>query len=336
MIVPKIYTDYEKNQPGFEEKRNLRNKILYQIHEIDLGLNRSIYASIQKIVYTWIHRFLQFPEEQPGVWYMCFACLIALFSLPWFKAELIPSGKDQYESMGYFYLWGLLFHDDQWVPLADTWMYAIFNLTFDVGLFILFFVWKSTSVHLLYCRGIEKTSSHMSLICDRLWFQSLVMVYWLWRLIGVSDLATFYGGIWPTLIFNLLVWWLFGVAGVIVFGKNGIMAVAISRNKQQSEPLGISLEICPACHDSSADTDEQLVTANRLFVHHQASTAAQQQVQQSEEEQAQFLQQQIENSIVIPQEEESRRFLFDNESGSDSSSTSNSRRAVRRNASKND
>jgi hypothetical protein len=129
----------------------------------------------------------------------------------------------------------------------------------------------------------------------------------------------------------LLVWWLIAVAGVIVLGKNGIMAVAMSRNKQEAEPLGITLEICPACHDSSADADDQLTaTANRCFVNNAAST---QQNGRDEEEQQEH---QID---IMPQEEESRRLLFDESGGSSdsSSSTSNSnRRPFRRNASKKD
>lgn len=314
LIVPKIYNDYERHQTGFIEKRNLRNKILYQIHEIDLGLNRSIYASVQKQLYTWIHRFLQFPEEQPEVWYLCYIFLLGLLTLPWFRAELIPSGKNQGQSDGNFYLWGLLFENNQWIPLADTWMYAIFSLTFNCGIFILFFVWKSTSVHLLYCKGMEKTE-RVSLLCDRIWFQLLVLIYWMWRMKEVSDLATFYGGVWPTLISNLMFWWLIIVALLIIFGKNGIVAMIMSRNRNlDAEPVGISLEICPACYDSNTDVEPVDQFVNVLANH-----------QESEER----------HIDITPQNEESRHLLVDEE-GISSDSSDNTRIALRRKTSKKD
>lgn len=316
MIVPKIYNDYERHQSGFIETHNLRNKILYQIHEIDLGSYPSIYTGIQKHAYVWIHRFLQFPEEQPKVWYLCSLYLMGLFTLPWFRAVFIPSGKDQNESTGLFYLWGLLFADDQWIPIADTWLYAIFSLTFNVAVFILFFVWKSTSVHLLYCKGVEKTGK-TSLVCDRLWFQLLVLVYWMWRTKEVAELATFYGGIWPTLILNMMFWWLMTVALLIVFGKNGVATVIMSRHKHQElQPVGIGLEICPACYDG-ADINESSATQ---FVN-----------------EAIDCQDDIQHQLtVLPLEEESRRLLLDEEAISSDTSSGNNTTSLRRKASKKD
>lgn len=319
MIAPKIYNDYERQQSGFTEKHNLRNKILYQVHQIDLGLNYSIYSGFQKHMYTWIHRFLQFPEEQPQVWNLCFLFLMSLFTLPWFRAEFIPSGKDQSQSMGLFYLWGLLFEKDQWIPMADTWLYAIFSLTFNVAVFILFFVWKSTSVHLLYCKGTEKDGK-TSLLCDRIWFQSLVLVYWMWRMREVSDLATFYGGVWPTLILNLMFWWLIIVVCLIIFGKNGISTAIMSRRRkhQDLQPVGVGLEICPACYDAS--TDEQ--TTNQLFANTTES------IQQDDA---------ATHITILPLEEESRRLLMDEEAiSSDNSSSGNGKKSLRRKVSKKD
>lgn len=315
ITAPKIYNDFERNLPGFEEKHSLRNKILYQIHEIDLGLNRSIYASVQKFFYTWIHRFLQFPEEQVVVWHLCYIFLMSLLCLPWFRTELIPSGKDQAEKMGNFYMWGLLFDGDQWIPLADTWLFSIFTLTFDIGVFILFFIWKSTSLHLLVCKGVERKST--SLVCDRIWFQLLLVVYWLWRLMGVSDLATFYGGVWPTLVMNLLIWWLIFVAVVTVFGKNGILVALMSRSKgQDSQPLGMNLEICPACHDGSADEPENIYFGS----------VSQNNVDERE---------QLHHIDITTQEAESQ-FLLSDGGNSDSSTSSASRKPVRRATSKKD
>jgi hypothetical protein len=325
LVVPKVFNDYERHQT--DARNNLRNKILLQIHEIDLGVNRGIYTSIQKHIYTWTHRFLQFPEEQPYVWYLCFVCLVSLFTLPWFRAEFIPSGKDQEERMGYFYVWGLLFEQHQWVPMADTWLYAIFQLTFSVAVFILFFIWKSTSIHDLRCKGIAIASqeANASLVCNRLWFQILVLVYWMWRLKGVSDLATLYGGVWPTLVLNSLVWWLIAVAIVIINGKQGIITAIQTRKHAQMEPVGNGLVICAACRNAMGEP----MNTDLLFVgigaEENSQTLAADSIAGS-------------LSVNIPEQEESRRLLYDDSgpSGSDSSSTESPRKAIRRNASKKD
>lgn len=309
ITVPRIYNDYEKNQQ-VDTRHNLRNKILLLIHEIEVGINRGIYADIQKHFYVWMHRILQFPEQQPYVWSLCFICLLSLMTLPWFRAEFIPSGKEQNEGMGFFYLWGLLFEKHQWIPV-DTWMYAIFQLTFKVGIFILFFIWKSTSAYQLRCKGTGQ--QHTTLVCDRVWLQVLVLIYWVWQVQGLSDLATFYGGVYPTLVFNILIWWLIAVLAVILIGKNGFYeSIKNYHKKQQSELVGIPLEICPSCIDAVGG--EPIIDNNSHFF---GSTAGEDEEQHS--------------SI---QQEESRGLLFDGDgSDSSSSSASNSTRAFRRNAS---
>lgn len=321
LVVPKIFNDYERYQA--DEHNNLRNKILLHIHEIDLGVNRGIYVSIQKHIYTWTHRFLQFPEEQPYVWYMCFFFLLSLFTLPWFRAEFIPSGKDQEERMGYFYLWGLLF-EQQWVPMADTWLYAIFQLTFNVGLFVLFFIWKSTNIHELRCKGVtapqDTVSSHLY---NRLYFQVLILVYWLWRAKGLSELATLYGGVWHTLILNLLVWWLIAVAVVIVIGKQGVITAIQTKKRAQMEPLGGGLVICAGCRNATSESmNTDLASIN-------AGGGEDSQILVSDPAVASL-------STNIP--EESRGLLFDDSeaSSNDSSSAESPRKAFRRNAMKKD
>ncbi|KAF1802973.1 Metallo-dependent phosphatase-like protein [Mucor lusitanicus] len=303
ITVPKIYNDYEKSHQR-DARHNLRNKTLLSIHEINVGINRGIYAGIQKHIFVWVHRILQFPEEQPYVWALCFICLLGLLTLPWFRAAFIPSGKDEGEKMGFFYLWGLLFEKHQWVPL-DTWLYAIFQLTFNVGIFILYFIWKSTSAYQLTCKGSGQQHPPSRLVCDRVWFQALVLVYWVWRVQGLWDLATFYGGVYPTLVFNLLVWWLIGVAVVLVMGKNGLYE-SIKNRHQTSEPVGVALEICPSCVDAVGGVvpDDEEPIRDHFFV----STAGQ------DEEQVQ---------------QETRGLLFDGDGSS--SDSSNSSRVIRRN-----
>ncbi|KAG1219437.1 hypothetical protein G6F35_007490 [Rhizopus arrhizus] len=244
ILAPKIYNDYEE-QHLVSQATSLENRLLLYVHEIDCGIYPSIYASIHKQVYIWTHRFLQFPKTQPRAWYVCFVLLLALFDLPWFRAEFIPSGKYRHnEGMGYFYLWGLYFSDKQWIPV-DTWLYAIFELTFTVGVFILYFVWKSSDLHLFQCKGLHEEKKSGPFLYTRLWFQPFVVIYLLWRAIGLVDLAWWYGGVWPTLVFNLLVWWLVAVACFLFFGKDGI--VPLIKSKQNGEIIAPHLEICHAC-----------------------------------------------------------------------------------------
>ncbi|KAI7903330.1 Metallo-dependent phosphatase-like protein, partial [Cokeromyces recurvatus] len=249
LIIPKLLNDYERHRNNFIEKNNLRNRLLLQIHKID----SSNYCSIRKFILIWMHRFLNFPEDQPYVWTLCFMFLTSLLILPWFKAEFIPSGQTEAESMGYFYLWGLLFEGQQWVPL-DTWLFAIFQITFSVAVFILLFIWKSTNASLLQCKGNTMTT----LLCDRVWFQILVLLYWFWRFEGLTDLAKFYGGIWPTLILNQLVWWLFIVAFLIIFDKTDL----ISKRKDRDE--SITLDICTSCDNASANNQHEFFVDNSL------------------------------------------------------------------------
>ncbi|KAI8640131.1 hypothetical protein BD408DRAFT_420353 [Parasitella parasitica] len=255
---------------------------------------------------VWIHRILQFPEEQPYVWSLCFICLLSLLTLPWFRAEFIPSGKDKNEGIGWFYLWGLLFGQHQWIPL-DTWMFAIFQLTFNVGIFILYFIWKSSSAFQLKCKGTGQAPSQ--LVCDRIWFQVLVLIYWVWRFQGLSDLAAFYGGVYPTLVLNLLIWWLIGVVAVVLIGKNGLYnSIKNYHKQQQAEPVGVPLEICPSCIDAVGGGEDP---TDSFFV----TTAGQDEEQHTNTQ------------------EESRGILFDADGSDSSSSTFNStNRAFRRNA----
>ncbi|KAI8375619.1 Metallo-dependent phosphatase-like protein [Choanephora cucurbitarum] len=315
LIVPKVFNDYEQYS---DHAHTLRDQLLLCIHEIDAGLNRSIYANVQRYIYTWTHRFLQFPEVQPNVWYLCFGLLLSLLTLPWFKTELIPSGREQAQNMGYFYLWALMLEPgNQWIPLADTWMYAIFEVTFTVAVFILYFVWKSTDAYQLHCKGNpEGGSIEYQNVCDRIWFQVLVLIYWLWRFKGLTELAVWYGGAWPTLVFNVLVWWLLAVLVVLIMGKQGIMSYVNSHRRRQAgaQPVSAPLAICSACCNAVGDV-----------LQHPSDTNLQE-LETSNSQPTPL--------TVSTSEEESRRLIYD-ESGSDSSSTE-ARRAFRRSTLKKD
>jgi hypothetical protein len=242
LVVPKIYNDYESHCK--DSTQLVRNRILLSIHDMDRDEYSTIYTVIRKHMYIWVHRVLQFSEEQSVVWGVCFGFIVGLFCLPWFRAELIPSSKEQ--GSGEFYLWGLHFGNDQWVPLADTWMFAVFQVTFTVAVFILLFIWRSTNVYLLKCKGsLHQTTP---LLCNRLWFQILIIIYWFWRCLGLKELAVWYGGVWPTLVLNLLTWWMVAVAVILVLDKDGLLSYYSYRKYTQSTA---DFDQCQACNGTT-------------------------------------------------------------------------------------
>ncbi|KAI9271994.1 Metallo-dependent phosphatase-like protein [Sporodiniella umbellata] len=244
LLVPKIYTDYEKRNLE-NQLYTLQNRLLLYVHEIDCGIYQSIYASVQKAAYIWIHQFLMFPQVQPRVWLFCFLFLLALVDLPWFYAKFIPSGQGD-EGMGYFYLWGLYFNDQRWIPL-DTWLFAIFELTFTVGAVILYFIWKSSDRYLFECKGLhEEKQRYRTFLPNRLWFQVLAVFYLLWRSSGLLELAQWYGGLWPVIVMNVLTWWVFAVFVILLVGKNGIIS-SIRPKHSGAEIIRPCLEICQSC-----------------------------------------------------------------------------------------
>ncbi|CEI92682.1 hypothetical protein RMCBS344292_06935 [Rhizopus microsporus] len=248
ILIPKLYLDYESRHLV---DAHLRNMLLLYVHEIDCGIYQSIYASVQKTIYIWTHRFLQFSEEQPNTWYMCFTFLISFLTMPWFYAKFIPYGRNNDEGAAYFFLWGLYFPGKQWVPL-DTWLYTAFELIFTVNGFILYFIWKSSDQYLFECKGLGQGKNRRTSLCNRPWFQLLVILYLLWRVTDLIELVRWYGGTWSMLTFNLLTWWLVAVAIVLFYGKDGI--VSLIKSKQKGEAIGQYLDICQSCCQAIGET----------------------------------------------------------------------------------
>ncbi|KAF7720944.1 Transmembrane protein 62 [Apophysomyces ossiformis] len=218
------------------------SQILLKIHAIDNGdLMGGPYQGFYRQYLVWSLRFLQLPEDQPVVWYGTLGIMLSLMSLPWFRAEFIPSGTTESERFGVLYMWGLRFAND-WIPLADTWVFAFFKIVFDVGVFYLLFAWRVVDTSDLHCRNSEKAKRHVRQLHEHKWFKCLEVLYWLWRASELVSLASCYGGLWPTLIFNLLSVWLLFVAVMLVGGKQGLLS-----NRQRQQRIGISLEGCPDC-----------------------------------------------------------------------------------------
>lgn len=140
------------------------------------------------LTHTFLNGFVQFPEEQPVCWVASILFLLALVTLPWFQAEFIPSGDSKDARFGTFYLWGLKF-GDEWVPIADTWMFAAGEVWLDVAAFIILFAYQT--------RGRREAA----------WFKGLQALYWLWRASELVALASFYGGR-RTLVCNMLSMWI--------------------------------------------------------------------------------------------------------------------------------
>jgi hypothetical protein len=154
---------------------------------------------------------MQLPSVQPSVWFGTFGFLLALLTLPWFRAEFIPSGETPAERFGTFYMYGMVF-GQEWVPLADTWMYAAEQVCLDVGVFFAVFLVHAIPSELLVCSHVKLTLPGDPLlrrsVVQSPWFRGVEIVYWLWRISELMALASFYGGIWPALVQNILVLWL--------------------------------------------------------------------------------------------------------------------------------
>jgi hypothetical protein len=109
------------------------------------------------------------------------------------------------DRFGTFYLYGMVF-GQEWVPIADTWMYAAEQVCLDVGVFFVLFVAHSIPLQVTRCSG-NQAAAPRSFI-ESPWFKGVEVVYWLWRVSELVALASFYGGVWPTLVQNILVLWM--------------------------------------------------------------------------------------------------------------------------------
>ncbi|ORZ06608.1 Metallo-dependent phosphatase-like protein [Absidia repens] len=201
LLIPRFYTD-----------REVSERLLARIHAIDQHAPVGGFRSLQRQILVGALRCLQLPSTQPSVWYGTFSFLLALVTLPWFKAEFIPSGETPSEKFGTFYLYGMVF-GTEWVPIADTWMFAAEEVCLDVGVFFALFLLHSVPSELLICGHVkmnrpDDTLQNQRSVIESPWFKGIEVLYWLWRMSEMVALASFYGGIWPTLIQNILVVWL--------------------------------------------------------------------------------------------------------------------------------
>ncbi|CEP10505.1 hypothetical protein [Parasitella parasitica] len=261
LLIPKFFApQYETDV--YSKKRI--NRLLLRIHTIDQTKKKTPYLKIQKSILTWSFRFLQLPQDQPIVWHLTFIYILALLTLPWFRANFIPSGATNAERYGIFYMWGMVF-GGEWVPIADTWMFAAEQTTLDVFAFFFLVTWRGTDASDLRCRGAVvgqrytsdvKTAAappvikekHRRQLNEMAWFKGLEVIYWLWRSSELVALASFYGGIWPTLVQNINVYWMLFSGYTLAFGKNGVMC----KRKKQKNRILVMVEGCMACqqHDS--------------------------------------------------------------------------------------
>ncbi|ORY97970.1 Metallo-dependent phosphatase-like protein [Syncephalastrum racemosum] len=197
---------------------------------------------VPALVNTCFVGFFQFPEEQPACWVASIVFLLSLVTLPWFQAEFIPSGDSKDSRFGTFYLWGLKF-GDEWVPIADTWMFAAGEMWLDVAAFIILFAYQSSGRR------------------EAAWFKGLQILYWLWRASELVALAAFYGG-WRTLACNMLSMWIVFCGAMQVRGmlqrteRHRSIPVDLDEGKPNSlfvEPI----EPIPTPTTSSASSGEE-------------------------------------------------------------------------------
>ncbi|CAO3591605.1 unnamed protein product [Absidia cylindrospora] len=200
LLVPRFYFDHDATS----------RRLLIRIHLIDQQKQQQKKTTavllLQRRILVGALRCLQFPSTQPSVWYATFGFLLALLTLPWFRAEFIPSGATPAERMGTFYLYGMVFADE-WLPLADTYLFAVEQVVLNVVVFFILFLVRSISSEVLVCKQQQQQQQQRS-VSDSPVFRGIEIIYWLWRMSELVALASFYGGVWPTLVQNILVLWL--------------------------------------------------------------------------------------------------------------------------------
>ncbi|KAF1796840.1 Metallo-dependent phosphatase-like protein [Mucor lusitanicus] len=259
LLIPKFFAP--QHDTDIYSKKRI-NRLLLRIHTIDQIAAKTPYLKLQKSILTWSYRFLQLPQDQPIVWHLTFVYILALLTLPWFRANFIPSADTNAERYGIFYMWGMVF-GGEWVPIADTWMFAAEQVTFDVFGFFFLVTWRGTDANDLLCRGASafhnsqrypsdaKSSAtpaavkvkHRRQLNEMAWFKGMEVVYWLWRSSELVALASFYGGIWPTLVLNINVYWMLFSGYTLAWGKNGVMC----KRRKQKNRLLVMVEGCVAC-----------------------------------------------------------------------------------------
>ncbi|CEI91448.1 hypothetical protein RMCBS344292_05736 [Rhizopus microsporus] len=212
LILPKLFGPSQ----GMQVKQHTTN-LLLAIHTINAS-RPSIYSRLKRQILVWTYRFLQLPSDQPALWYASFAYILYLMVGPWFRAEFIPSAEHPRDRYGTFYMWGMSF-GQEWVPIADTWMFAAEQIFFDVFVFFILLVWQGADD---VCCTIFSSSNNRALN-QNAWFRGLEAIYWLWRSSELVALASFYGGIWPTLVQNVCIYWMMLIGGFLAFGRNGIL-----------------------------------------------------------------------------------------------------------------
>ncbi|KAI8064190.1 Metallo-dependent phosphatase-like protein [Gongronella butleri] len=225
--------------PQWFQGRETSRRLLLRLHNLDQAAP-SVTGRWQRHILVWTLRCIHLPSSMASVWYGSFVFMLALVSLPWFRAEFIPSGESPAERFGTFYLYGMVF-GNEWVPLADTWMFAAEQAIFNIAAFFYIFMVYSLPMDWLQCRGhalltlkpsandnddnepMQKAplASNMrrgSSSLHWLWSpyaRAGIFVYWLWRTSELVALASFYGGVWPTLSQNILVIWLLFVGSLL-------------------------------------------------------------------------------------------------------------------------
>lgn len=250
LLIPKLYSDYT---PIGGQKKSARDPILRRIHALSREhhtlANRTRYH-----VWLWTLRCIDLPRNMPITWTGTLIYTLMLISLPWFKGEFIPVAQNPEDRYGLFYLFGIRL-SREWVPLADTWMFALFEILFGLAAFVLIWIWRATDSADLRCSGTNRIRT----LNERAWFKALIVIMWLWRVSEVLALGSFYGGIWPTLVQNSIIWWLLFAGVSIAGGKGGLFS-----RRPVKERSSAIWGRCNICNSGSGTNEEDEVRQSLL------------------------------------------------------------------------
>ncbi|RUP46478.1 hypothetical protein BC936DRAFT_146906, partial [Jimgerdemannia flammicorona] len=202
------------------------------IHRLDLRHHArpfSLTTLLRLHTTLWRLRFFRLAHSSPRIWFVLYARAIWLLTLPWLGAHLVPSAGPE-EGFGWIYWYGVRIARN-WVPLADTWLNACFEIAAGLAMWVVWFAVGAAGgggiVLASRCEAgaeadISGENRPRKLIGEWWVVRAAVVAVWGWRVHGCVEIMGLYGGVWSGVWFNSGAWWLGIVAVAVVCGRGGV------------------------------------------------------------------------------------------------------------------
>ncbi|OZJ04422.1 hypothetical protein BZG36_02922 [Bifiguratus adelaidae] len=133
---------------------------------------------------------LHLPYHSPARWYALWTYTCCLIALPWFYARFIPSATT-HSGFGWFFPYGLRV-DDTWIPSPDPWVVSMFEVSWGILFFLIWFACVSWEDGLGRINGKQKPQTERARLLQReakaplpvvrrRWARAAVVGVWIWR-----------------------------------------------------------------------------------------------------------------------------------------------------------